>query len=450
MDFKIYTNKVHLTFGPYSKINNKVNGSYYATKKYIINSEKNKIYIHKNKNKRHIKYERQYLKELKRRKEYKVIFYRCMYHLLKRFKRKPIWIISDRMNVANDNGMHLFKYLVKKEKNAKVYFVMSKKYPDYKKMKKIGKVLDCDSIKYKLYFLLAKNIISSQADECYINAFADKKVFLRDLYKFNFVFLQHGITKDDLSSWLNKNNKNIKLFITSVELEQKSILDGMYGYNKKVVKLTGFPRYDNLYDKKQKQIVFLPTWRENIAGAINREKSIREYNKNFKETNYFKFYNSLINDQRLLECLEKNDYKAKFCVHPSFFRQYVDFEGNDYVTINHGIADYQKEFSENSLLITDFSSVAFDFAYLRKPILYAQFDKNSFFEGHLYNQGYFDYEEHGFGPVCYDYDTTVETIIEYIENDCKLEDKYLKRINDFYAYNDKNNCKRVHKEILKL
>jgi len=37
-----------------------------------------------------------------------------------------------------------------------------------------------------------------------------------------------------------------------------------------------------------------------------------------------------------------------------------------------------------------------------------------------------------------------------IENNCELEQKYLKRIDDFYTYNDKNNCKRVHEEILKL
>lgn len=447
---KYHKPKIQLNFGAYSKLNDKVRGSYYASKKYIINIKQDNILISKNKDGAHKRFEREYIKELKRRKEYSVIFYRHMYYILKKIVKKPIWIVSDRMNVANDNGMHLFKYLSKHEKNAKVYFVMSKKYPDFKKMKKYGNVLDCDSIRYKVYFLLAKNIISSQADECNINAFEDKKVFLRDLYRFNFVFLQHGITKDDLTSWLNKNNKNIRLFVTAAEPEYNSIVNGMYGYDKNDIKLTGFPRFDNLRDSRKRQIIFLPTWRRNLAGENNKETSIREYNVNFKESYYFKFYNTLINDPRLLECLAKNNYKAKFCIHPSLYRQYIDFKGNEYVTINDGIAEYQKEFADNALLITDFSSVAFDFAYLRKPVIYTQFDKDIFFKGHLYDKGYFEYERDGFGPVCYNYETALTTIINAIENDCKLDKMYEKRINRFYAYNDKNNCKRVHEEILKL
>ena len=112
--------------------------------------------------------------------------------------------------------------------------------------------------------------------------------------------------------------------------------------------------------------------------------------------------------------------------------------------------NYQKYFKESALLITDFSSVAFDFAYLRKPIIYTQFDIDTFFEGQVYNKGYFEYERDGLGPVCYDYESTIKTIIEYIEKDCVIEDKYLERINNLYAYNDQNNCKRVYEEILEL
>ena len=126
-----------------------------------------------------------------------------------------------------------------------------------------------------------------------------------------------------------------------------------------------------------------------------------------------------------------------------------DFKENRLIEVKENI-DYQGTFSESSLLITDYSSVAFDFAYLKKPIIYTQFDIDTFFEGQVYDKGYFEYERDGFGPVCYDYETTVKTIIEYIEKDCVIEDKYIKRINDFYAYNDKNNCKRVYEEILKL
>ena len=37
---------------------------------------------------------------------------------------------------------------------------------------------------------------------------------------FDFVFLQHGIIKDDLSKWLQKRNKKIDLFVTSALLQK--------------------------------------------------------------------------------------------------------------------------------------------------------------------------------------------------------------------------------------
>ena len=53
------------------------------------------------------------------------------------------------------------------------------------------------------------------------------------------------------------------------------------------------------------------------------------------------------------------------------------------------------------------SSVAFDFAYLGKPVIYAQFDKEEFYEKHDYKAGYFNYERDGFGEVVYDLESTV-------------------------------------------
>ena len=72
-----------------------------------------------------------------------------------------------------------------------------------------------------------------------------------------------------------------------------------------------------------------------------------------------------------------------------------------------------------------------------------------FFEGQIYDEGYFSYEDDGFGPVCYDYESTVDAIIGYIENDCKNPQKYIDRVNAFFQYNDTNNCERIYKAITK-
>ena len=105
---------------------------------------------------------------------------------------------------------------------------------------------------------------------------------------------------------------------------------------------------------------------------------------------------------------------------------------------------YREVYAKSNLVVTDYSSAVFDFAYLRKPVLYTQFDSEEFFKGeHMYTKGYFDYERDGFGEVEYDLDSTVDRIIEYMENGCRLKEKYRERMDSFFAFDDQNNCRRV-------
>ena len=65
-------------------------------------------------------------------------------------------------------------------------------------------------------------------------------------------------------------------------------------------------------------------------------------------------------------------------------------------------------------------------------------------------EGEFDYERDGFGEVEYDLDSTVNRIIEYMQGGCALKPEYRKRIDSFFAFDDKNNCKRVYEKIMEL
>ena len=102
------------------------------------------------------------------------------------------------------------------------------------------------------------------------------------------------------------------------------------------------------------------------------------------------------------------------------------------------------------MMVTDYSSVAFDFAYLKKPIIYAQFDGESFFKNHSYGEGYFSYKEDGFGPITKTVEQTVDEMIYYMKTDCQMKEEYRERINRFFAYTDRNNCRRVYDELLKI
>ena len=96
-------------------------------------------------------------------------------------------------------------------------------------------------------------------------------------------------------------------------------------------------------------------------------------------------------------------------------------------------------------MITDFSSVAFDFAYLKKPILYYQYANDYHFK-----ESIIDYEKNGFGEVIHDETRLIKIINEYLNNNCIMKEKYKKRVENFYKYKDKNNCKRVYEAVRNL
>ncbi len=375
-----------------------------------------------------------------------------VYKTLHRNNEK-IWLITDRVENAGDNGEVFFKYVSKQKREGKIpknirpIFAISKTAACVKRLKREGEVVFMEDKKFYRYFLLADKIISSGASDFTINPFRENGKYLIDLFNFKYYYLQHGVACADLSSWLNRYAKNIEKIFAVSEREKEGFLTADYYYGNKNVEVTGQARFDDLYDERKKQILILPTWRKSIKESYDiNTTSI--YFDGFKETEYFKYYNRLINDERLLNVMRENGYTGLFCVHPIHKEQTRDFEGNDVFKINEGYIDYNEVFAHSALMVTDYSSVLFDFAYLKKPVVYTQFDKKEFFEGQIYDEGYFSYEEDGFGPVCYDYESTVNALIAAVERDCENEEKYLKRVSDFFAFDDKNNSERIYGAIM--
>ncbi len=391
------------------------------------------------------------IKELIKKGERNAAAKRIRYELFKRKnkERGEIWLFSDRADNAGDNAEVLFKYVCEhKPAGVRPIFAIGKAANSkvISRLKSIGEVVFFEDKKYESVFLCAKKIISSSAGEFTINPFGRDKRFFSDLFSFKYYYLQHGVACADLSAWLNRFNKNIYKIFTSGERETESFLNESYFYSDKNLALCGQARFDALYEDSKNQILILPTWRRSIKESYD-SKTRSVYFDGFKETEYFKFYNSLINNERLLEKMREYGYTGLFCLHPIHKEQDADFTGNDVFSINSGYVDYNKVFAESKVMVTDYSSVLFDFAYLRKSVVYAQFDKESFFEEQIYDEGYFSYEKDGFGKVCYDLDETVDEIIRLIENGCKNGEKYLNRVNSFFAFNDSNNCERIMKEL---
>ena len=353
-------------------------------------------------------------------------------------RKKHIWFFMDLPTIADDNGKHLFKYYMENglRKDVDKYFILSSNSDNFDEMKKIGKVIPYKSLKHRYLGLFAENIITSHPDNGIIYPFWGTYPHLAGLLKSNTVFLQHGLTKDNVSSWLNKFNMNLSLFVTSSPKEYESIFQYPYNYKKDVVQLTGMPRFDNLKNEKgEKQILIMPSWRRFLDNAS--EKTIAE-------SEFFKKFNSLINNEQLIEFSKNKDYKIIFRPHPNVYRFIDLFDENEYVKIDFERGNYQKLFNRASLLITDYSSVAFDFAYLKKPVLYYHYSNDYHFD---LEDMYYDYESMGFGEISKDENQLINLTIEYLENKCLMKEKYSKRVDEFYAFNDRNNCKRVSRAI---
>jgi len=447
--------KTNFKFGKFAPLSTTYASAYYHAEGWTVQSRGNRLVVERCGRQGIIRRERCFLKELWKKNKLgarKAVLVRFLCRLMRSVKRKKIWLISDRVNKADDNGEAFFKYLMAEHSNERrYYFAISKDAPDYRRLKKVGKVVPFLGWRYKLLALCSDCIISSQAEDYIFKPFRNYSDPYRDLEQNSkFIFLQHGVTKDDLSEWMNRYNKNLHGFVTVTQPEYHSVIGGDYFYREREVWLTGFPRYDRLYHDEKKYITLMPTWRAALMGSMDAKTGVRKTKGNFTGSTYFKMYTELFQSERLFNAAEKLGYQIRLMDHPNMISTQEFFSVDSRLQRVAFSESYRKIFAESNMVITDYSSVAFDFAYLRKPVLYYQMDEEEFYQGQIYDKGYFDYDQDGFGEVERNTDALVDRIIEYMENDCKLKDKYRERIDKFFAFNDQKNCERVYEKILGL
>ena len=360
------------------------------------------------------------------------------------------WILMDRDNQADDNAEHLYRYISENHPEQDIYFALKKTSSDWKRLEQDGfNLLEFGSSVFESKLKDCAKIISSHVDGYITHYFKDNSLLDKD-----YVFLQHGITKDDLSGWLN--TKKIACFVTATNPEYHSIVDNTtaYKFGKKEVKLTGFPRYDRLLinnNTESKQILIMPTWRSSIVGTYISGTE-RTRNPDFMKTNYARHWHGFMNHAILKE-LNDQGYQIVFAPHPSIQEYMDEFTVPDFIKIySYSEGNIQSVFQNTSILITDYSSVAFDVAYLNKAILYYQFDYDEVFSSgnHTYQKGYFDYNRDGFGAVAYNETELLAALKDLVDNQAKVPDLYQTRIDKTFQFRDSNNCERVYQAILDL
>lgn len=378
---------------------------------------------------------------------------RVLYRLIRPLKRKKIWIFSDRALKANDNGECFFNYMHElNDPEIKMYFLLNRESGDYSRIRKKVKVVRYLSFRHKLLFLLSDCVISSNCLPTDFNPFQNSEIFFRDLRQKNkFVYLEHGIKKDYLANYVSKYSINAALLVCSAQSEYEAMNQEEYGYDNNEVILTGLCRYDYLYNNPRNRIALMPTFREYLFNGVDFKTGHFILKSGFENSDYYKFYASLITHPRLLEALRTYDFYLDFVMHPAFYPYAHYFPTSERVFLYGEEVVHRDIYASASLLLTDFSSTTFDFAYLHKPQIYCQFDRERYYadNGHR-KQGHFDFKENGFGDVVEDVDEIVEKIIQYISSGCQIEKKYKDRIDQFFAYHDKGNCRRVLDAIMAM
>ncbi|MBQ8964947.1 CDP-glycerol glycerophosphotransferase family protein [Ruminococcus sp.] len=376
---------------------------------------------------------------------------RVLYWVTKPFyKNKKIWLTQDKLFKAGDNGEYFYRYVkAHQPEGIKIYYVVDKKSPDYPRLKKeFDTVLVFSSLKHRIIALHTDLMLATHVDTLTCNGYygAIQKYF-KDLYNARVVCLAHGLTIQRIAQYQNRVFDNTQLYFFASKYEVKNVSHEVYDYfDERALCLTGHARYDGLKSNDRKIILITPTWRRSVTTGKAAKGQVYGHSSNFVHSDYYKIYNGLINDERLIKTAKEHGYRIVYLLHPAMSSQLEDFEKSEGVDIVAAASDisYEKILTESSLMVTDYSGVQFDFAYMKKPLVYYHPD----ILPPQYEAGGLEYETMGFGPICRDHEQIVDTLCGYIERSCVMEDMYKERVDDFFRYSDHNNCERIFKEVM--
>lgn len=371
-----------------------------------------------------------------------------VYKIYLKIRKKRIWLVCEDKNEACDNGFCFFTYLCREHPELDCRYAISYRSPALERVRAVGRTVRYGSIKHWiLYFCCEYNISSQKAGKPGAAVCYALEVF--GIIKSRFVFLQHGITLNR-GEWLFYENTKMRLFICGAKPEYEYIKKE-FGYPDGHVAYLGFARFDDYHAAApalRERVLLMPSWREWIASK-NEYSSKYEDTSDFTKTEYYQKYQELISSPALAALLEKYDLELYFYPHRNM-QKYIDLFSTDCDRVH--IAD-SKRYSIRELLmtsavmITDYSSVALDFAYMRKPVIYYQFDEARFREAQ-YAEGYFSYRNAGLGSVSVTLGQTLDALDAVYARGLAPTEEFIKAHGEFFEIYDDKNCERTY-EVLK-
>lgn len=357
------------------------------------------------------------------------------------FSSKNIWLIGERTDQAEDNAYVLFKYIRENNEKANIFYIIDKNSIQLEKVEKLGNVVYYDSFKHKL-LLMHANILISAYDFFNFLLPSDREEFktyyMRHMNSTR-IFLQHGVALNKTNYYKKHINKYDYVLVSTIK--ENNMFTQEYGYeNDKILKI-GLPRYDNLIDlsneNKFKKILIMPTWRSSLVDLTDEE---------FIKSEYYLAINNLINNKEFINLIEKNNVEVIIYLHYQMqkFNHTITIKSKNIKLLSREEVIVQRLLQECNLLITDYSSVGVDFAYLNKPVIFYQFSSFNFHYNVNIEKEYTQYTD--FGIILKSEYNVIETILRWCNSGYANFYDTGKEI--FYNRGSIENCKKVY-EFLK-
>jgi glycosyltransferase involved in cell wall biosynthesis len=367
--------------------------------------------------------------------------------LLKRtLRRRRIILIHEKYCYrAADNGYALFKHCMEngaeKRLGREIYYVIDKRSPHYEKVRQWDRrVLDYLSIKHILYSIHCSLMVSSESRTHDYVRYVTASIAKPLIGRVKHMYLKHGIfgIKKVAPAPLIRNRS---VLVTAVSQRERSILHDYIGYARKDIAVTGSARFDSLRDESgaYKEILLMSTIRNNLFHSGEQD---------FAASDYYRMYSDLLNSERLSAVMQKYGYTLNYFLHPSFgqFEHLFESERPNIRIVRDGDEQIDDLLRRCKMLITDYSSVAWDVLYMNKPILFFQFDLDTFAET---PGSYLDMRTELPGDRCETVDDLLQLIESYASSGFRMPERYAALSHEFFDHTDSKNCERIVAELKK-
>lgn len=213
--------------------------------------------------------------------------------------------------------------------------------------------------------------------------------------------------------------------------KEKDIKVSLCGADSNNVYVTGYPRFDKIGNHKSKSIghiLFFPTWRSWLESVSDDE---------LNRSGYVHSIRDFLLDEKLQNYLIDNNIFLYYKPHHKL--QKLSFEDIccDNIKLLSATDDLSSLIREADLLITDYSSVTWDFLYNNRPVLFFIFDIDNYIK---YQGVYYDVRT----SKSYGYSLTGAGMGELVIQTCAENKVYHSDMaEDFFKFRDAENCHRL-------